>query len=266
MTTDTRRVDATELAGQRALVTGASRGIGLAIVRRLAAGGARVLAAARRAPEGDAGGAEWVAADLTTRAGTDAVLGAVAERLGGVDLVVHNLGGSSAPAGGALALTDAVWQAELDLNLLPAVRLDRGLLPGLQAQGRGAIVHVTSIQRRMPLPESTLAYAAAKAALAVYSKGLASEVGPKGIRVNTVAPGYTETEAATHLVDRLAAEAGTDAATARQGLMAALGGIPLGRPNWPEEVAELVCFLVSARAASIHGAEFVIDGGTTPTV
>lgn len=265
MTTDVRRNDPIELAGRRALVTGASRGIGQAIVRRLVAGGARVLAAARHA-DGDAGGVEWITADLTTRAGTDTVLRAVAERLGGVDLVVHNLGGSSAPAGGALALTDEVWQAELDLNLLPAVRLDRGLLPGLQSQGRGAIVHVSSIQRRLPLPESTLAYAAAKAALTTYSKGLAKEVGPKGIRVNTVAPGYTETESTTRFVERLAAEAGTDAATARQRLMASLGGIPLGRPNWPEEVAELVFFLVSDRSASIHGAEHVIDGGTTPAV
>ena len=118
----------------------------------------------------------------------------------------------------------------------------------------------------MPLHEATLAYAAAKAALTTYSKGLANEVGPMGIRVVSVAPGFTETDSAAALIDRLAMSAGTDRATARQGLMDLLGGIPLGRPNRPEEVAELVGFLASERAAAITGAEYVVDGGTLPTI
>jgi NAD(P)-dependent dehydrogenase (short-subunit alcohol dehydrogenase family) len=134
------------------------------------------------------------------------------------------------------------------------------------ARGAGAIVHVSSIQRRLPLYEATLAYAAAKAALTTYSKGLANEVGPRGVRVNTVAPGFIETEAAHRLVLRLAEQQGVDERAARQGLMDSLGGIPIGRPGRPEEVAELVAFLVSERAASIHGGEYVIDGGTVPTV
>jgi NAD(P)-dependent dehydrogenase (short-subunit alcohol dehydrogenase family) len=165
-----------------------------------------------------------------------------------------------------LALTDDVWQQEFELNLFSAVRLDRGFLPTMLKQRAGVIIHVSSIQRTLPLWESTLAYAAAKAALTNYSKGLSKEVAPHGIRVNSVAPGFTETKAAERLIERLAVQAETDTTAARQNLMNSLGGIPLGRPNRPEEVAELVAFLVSARAASITGSEYVIDGGNIPTV
>jgi len=134
------------------------------------------------------------------------------------------------------------------------------------ARGSGVIIHVSSIQRRLPLFEATLAYAAAKAALTTYGKGLAKEVGPKGIRVNSLAPGFIETTAAERLIQRLAEQGGTSADAARQGLMDSLGGIPIGRPGRPEEVAELAAFLVSEWAASIHGSEYAIDGGTVPVV
>ena len=133
-------------------------------------------------------------------------------------------------------------------------------------QGSGVIIHISSIQRRLPLYEATLAYAVAKAALTTYSKGLSKEVGPKGVRVNTVAPGFIETSAAQGLIERLAKQDGTDMEAARQVLMKSLGGIPIGRPGRPEEVAELIAFLVSDRALSINGSEYVIDGGTVPTV
>ncbi len=144
--------------------------------------------------------------------------------------------------------------------------LDRALLPMMLEQHSGVIIHVTSMQRVLPLPEATMAYAAAKAALANYSKGLSKEVSPKGVRVVQVSPGWVETEAAVGLVKELAASKGTDYEGARQALMDSLGGIPIGRPAKPNEVADLIAFLASPQAASITGTEYVIDGGTVPTV
>ena len=259
-------IDPHEFDGQRCLVTGGTKGIGRAVVARLREGGATVLTTARKLPGDLADTRSFVATDITTAEGCAMVAGAVLDRLGGIAVIVHVVGGSSAPAGGFAVLDDDEWRRAFDLNLFPAVRLDRALLPEMLAQGSGVIVHVTSIQRVMPLHEATLPYAAAKAALANYSKGLAKEVGPKGIRVVRVSPGWVETEAAVGLVTELAAGQGTDYESARQALMASLGGIPVGRPARPAEVADLVAFLASSRAASITGTEYVIDGGTVPTV
>jgi NAD(P)-dependent dehydrogenase (short-subunit alcohol dehydrogenase family) len=256
----------TEFRGKRALVTGGTKGMGEAIVQRLRHSGATVVTTARSAPADLLHPELFVAADVSTAQGVEKVLRHVRDRLGGVDILVNNVGGSSAPGGGFAALSDDDWQAALNQNLLAAVRLDRGLLPSMLKQGSGVIIHISSIQRRLPLFEATLAYAAAKAALSNYSKGLSNEVAPKGIRVVSVAPGFIQTTAATALIERLATSSGTDATTARDELMKSLGGIPLGRPGWPAEVAELVAFLASDRAASITGTEYVIDGGTIPTI
>ena len=254
-----------ELEGRRALVTGGTKGIGAAVASELAAAGAVVLTTARSWHGDSAPDDLFVAADITRAEGCAAIVGAVRDRLGGIDIIVHVVGGSTAPGGGFAVLDDAEWHRALDLNLFPAVRLDRALLPMMLEQRSGVIVHITSIQRQLPLPEATLAYAAAKAALANYSKGLSKEVSPKGVRVVRVSPGWVETEAAVGLVNELATKSGTDYEGARRSLMDSPGGIPIGRPAKPKEVADLVAFLVSPRAASITGTEYVIDGGTVPT-
>ena len=125
---------------------------------------------------------------------------------------------------------------------------------------------MTSIQRVLPLPDATTAYAAAKAALSAYSKSLSKEVSPKGVRVVRVSPGWIETEASVRLAERLAAEKGTDYEGGKEIIMQSLGGIPIGRPSRPDEIANLIAFLVSDRAATITGTEYTIDGGTVPTV
>jgi NAD(P)-dependent dehydrogenase (short-subunit alcohol dehydrogenase family) len=256
--------DANEFSSKRVLVTGGTQGAGKAIAARFRRGGATVIVTARSAPTPSP--EHFIAADLSTPDGTEKVIHEVLERLGGVDIIVNNVGGSSAPSGGFITVTDQLWQQAFDENLFPAVRLDRGLLPSMIASGSGVIIHISSIQRKLPLYDSTLAYAAAKAALTNYSKALSNEVSAKGIGVVTVSPGFIETDAATRMIQRMADKDNSDYATARQRLMEMLGGIPLGRPNQPEEVAELVAFLASEKASSITGAEYVIEGGTIPTI
>ena len=255
-----------QLKGQRALVTGGTKGLGAAVVKSLQEVGVQVMTTARSAPDRPLEGVTYVQTDLMNAEGVSKLVRVVREQWGGADILINSVGGSTAPAGGFAALDDAVWLSELNLNLMSAVRLDRALLPSMLAKGTGVVLHVTSIQRVLPLPESTTAYAAAKGALSTYSKSLSKEVTPKGVRVLRVSPGWIETEASVTFAERMGAEAGTDYEGGKKMVMDWLGGIPVGRPATPKEVADLITFLVSPRAASVSGSEHVIDGGTVPTV
>ena len=255
-----------ELSGKTALVTGGTKGTGKAIAERLAEAGAKVIITARNQPETIGEGFTFIGADLSTVDGTKYVIDEVKKEFGGIDILINNLGSSETPGGGFAVLTDQHWEDTIQTNLLAPVRLDRGILPFMLEKASGCIIHIASIQGSLPLYDSTLPYAAAKAGLINYSKSLSNEVAPKGVRVLTVSPGWIRTTSAIRMMERLAESSGISIEEATKGVMDSLGGIPMGRPAEPQDVAELVGFLVSPRAAYLSGTEYVIDGGTIPTI
>jgi NAD(P)-dependent dehydrogenase (short-subunit alcohol dehydrogenase family) len=260
------RPETWSLSGRRALITGGTRGIGAAVATCLVDRGARVLVTARSAPEGELpAGIAFVAADVASSDTVPTVVAAVERVLGGIDIVVHGVGASFTRAGGALGWGDEDWRIALETNLLSAVRLDRALLPRMIEQGRGAIVHVSSIQWKRPHPSSP-AYGPAKAALRSYSKVLANEFAPAGIRINTVTPGFIATSGATRRIDQMMAESGSSRDEAEARLIDLIGGVPLGRAGMAAEVAELVAFLVSDAASYLSGTELTVDGGNCQVI
>ncbi|MFT3794268.1 SDR family oxidoreductase [Flavobacterium sp.] len=255
-----------ELSGKIALVTGGTKGAGKAIAERLIQAGATVIVTARNAPEEQNSKLHFIPSDLSKADEAQKVVSEVLSTHGRLDILVNNLGSSVTPAGGFVALTDQDWESTLQANLLAPVRLDRGFLPQMIAQKSGVIIHIASIQGKLPLYDSTLPYAAAKAALINYSKSLSNEVTPKGVRVLTVSPGWINTTASEAWLGEIARNANSTVEEAQQSVMDALGGIPYGRPADPKEVAEFVGFLVSPRANYLTGTNYVIDGGTVPTI
>ncbi len=256
-----------DLKGKTAVVTGGSRGIGLAVVRGLAAAGVHVIAGARASSAGldelvRTGPVDSLTVDLADPAGPGRLASLAGDR---IDILVNNVGSAPARTGGFLAITDEDWQASMTLNLMAAVRVTRAALPAMLAAGRGSIVNICSVNARLPDP-AVMDYSAAKAALASFSKSLSKEVGPHGIRVNSVSPGPVATDlwlgtggvAATVSAATGARPEDVENEAARQ--------MVTGRFTRPAEVADLVLFLASDRTANVTGADFVIDGGLITTL
>jgi NAD(P)-dependent dehydrogenase (short-subunit alcohol dehydrogenase family) len=254
------------LSGRTAIVTGASRGIGLAVVRGLAAEGVHVTAGARKSSAeldqlAGTGAVRVVEADLAELGGTATLVAAAGDQ---IDILVNNVGAAPARTGGFGEITDEDWLASLTLNLMAAVRATRAALPVMVAAGKGAIVNISSANAFLPDP-AVMDYSAAKAALANFSKSLSKEVGPHGIRVNTISPGPVATDLwlGDHGVAATVSRA--TGAEARDVQSQAARQTVTGRFSRPEEIADLVLILASDRTANVTGADITIDGGLIPT-
>lgn len=255
------------LTGKVAVVTGASKGIGLAVVRGLAANGAHVVAGARTSsPElavlEKAGQVRTAHVDLTDASGPASLIAFAGDR---IDILVNNVGSAPARTGGFLSITDDDWQSSITINLLAAVRTTRAALPAMLAAGSGAIVNTGSVNSRLPDP-AVMDYSAAKAALASFAKALSKEVGPHGIRVNSVAPGPVATDLWLGQSGVAATVSASTGADPKDVASHAASQMVTGRFTRPEEVADLILFLASERAANITGADFAIDGGLITTL
>jgi len=255
------------LEGQVAVVTGASKGIGLAVVRTLAEEGARVVAGARSV-ETLAGldGVTPVEGDLGAPGGPEALVRAAVERHGRVDVLVNNVGRVQLRLGGFLETSDEDFEASLSINFFSALRATRAAVADMLPRGAGAIVNVVSVNAFFHPDGFVIDYGAAKAALLNTAKALSQELGPAGIRINSVSPGQVETDlwlGTDGVAATIGRATGVDPAAVRQQAMA---GIATGRFSTPEEVATLVALLASPRAGNVTGANFVIDGGLVKTM
>ncbi|MBV9597654.1 MAG: SDR family oxidoreductase [Chloroflexi bacterium] len=254
------------LAGKRAVVTGASRGIGQAIARGLAAEGVQVAAGALRFDEAPNGAQVYeVAVDLSTPEGPGSLVDEAVKKFGGLDILVNNVGATRPRTGGFLSVTDADWIATVTIDFLAAVRTTRAALPHLVDHSGGTVVSVCSVNAVLPDP-LVIDYSAAKAALLNFSKSLSKEFGPRGVRVNTVSPGPVST--ALWLGDQGVAQTVGRATGADPNAVAqqAAAQMVTGRFSRPEEVADLVLLLASDRAGNVTGSDFVIDGGLITTL
>ncbi|WP_224994750.1 SDR family oxidoreductase [Cesiribacter sp. SM1] len=254
-----------ELSGKVALVTGGTKGIGKAIADELAALGATVIVSARSKPT-EGIDHDFIAADLTKSLDNEELARRITVQYGELDILVNNVGGTSSPAGGFSVLSDQDWENDLQLNLLAAIKLDKALVPSMIARESGVVIHISSLNGKLPLYASNFSYGVTKAALNNYSKTLANEVASNGVRVITISPGMVKTKAMETFLNNYAASIGKSADETAQVVMDSLGSVPMKRLAQPEEIAHLVGFLASPKASYITGANYVIDGGTIPTV
>jgi NAD(P)-dependent dehydrogenase (short-subunit alcohol dehydrogenase family) len=257
------------LRGKVAVVTGASKGIGLAIARALVGEGASVVTGAQHgSPELDelaaTGSVLAVRVDLTAPEGPAQLIEQAVGRFGGIDVLVNNVGAVRPRLEGFLALTDEDWDWGLAINFLAAARTMRAAIPHLLTRPGAGIVTISSVNAFLPDPP-VIDYSAAKAALSNLCKSLSKEFGP-ALRVNTISPGPVQTDlwlAADGVAETVARAQGITAAEVAQGQAAQAA---TGRFTYPSEIADLVLFLASARAANITGSDFVIDGGLIQTL
>jgi NAD(P)-dependent dehydrogenase (short-subunit alcohol dehydrogenase family) len=255
------------MRGRIAVVTGASKGIGLAIVEALVSEGVHVVAGARHSsPELDKlasdGSVQVVTVDLGDPDGPATLVRAAGER---IDVLVNNVGAGTPRVGGFLSVTDEEWVATLNINFLAAVRATRAVLPVMLAAGRGSIVTVSSVNAFLPDP-AVIDYSAAKAGLSNFCKSLSKEVGGKGIRVNTVSPGPVATDLWLGESGVAATLSGASGMAAEDIVNQAAGASVTGRFTRPGEVADLVVLLASDRSANVTGANITIDGGLVQTL
>ncbi|MDQ6944962.1 MAG: SDR family oxidoreductase [Actinomycetota bacterium] len=257
------------LSGSVAIVTGASRGIGLAVTRALVDEGVHVVAGARdTTSELDelvaSGHVQAVMVDLSTADGPAALVAAAAG-LGRLDILVNNVGAVTPRPAGFLGVTDEQWLFSVTINLLAAVRTTRAALPTMLTAGRGAIVTTGSVNAALPDP-LVIDYSVAKAALASFCKSLSKEVGPHGIRCNTVSPGPVATDLWLGRDGVAASVASATGGSPEEVAAQAASSSVTNRFTRPEEVADLVVFLASDRAANITGTDVRIDGGLIDTL
>ena len=250
----------TQLNGKIALVTGGTKGIGKAIAEKLSNAGAEVAVTARNAPLDNISGHHFIAADATNPESAAKVAQEIVGKFGKIDIIVNNAGANINPRGGYSTLSDEDWNNELQLNLMAAVRINKALLPKMISQKNGVIINISTIAAQQPIGNMTMSYSASKAALNAYSKALASEVGTKGIRVNVVSPGLVKTPLMEEFIENMAKTSNISFDEAFKNLMDTFN-TPLGRMAEPEEVANMVSFLVSPEAEYLTGTNYQVDGG-----
>lgn len=253
------------LKGEVALVTGGTKGIGKAIAGKLSNAGFQVIVSARSAPKENTAGQYFIPADLAQPVSAEILAKEILKKYGRIDVIVNNAGANLSPGGGFSALSDEHWYNDWQLNFMSAVRINKALLPVMIEQKKGVIINISTGAAKHPIWEMTMSYSSAKAALNVYSKALATEVAPSGIRVNVVSPGLVKTPLMLEFIENIAKTSNITVDEAFK-MVTDKVAVPLGRMAETEEIADLVAFLVSAEAKYITGTNYSVDGGALPTV